>query len=257
MTLSEQIVYGMVKPSKYKEILELKRSRWIGYVIVMMLALSVFSFAIPVASTIHGFGGFKNLFTNTLSDFEYSNQELNMEKPYKMTIGMVHVLVDTEYDTIPIDILDKDGIYYAIGKKSVKLVYMLGGSVQAENDVDLDLLLTEGFNNQTLCDMIPGIYLFLVLMFITTAVGQFISHGFFSLILALCVNSMNKHMEIGLSFGKVFALSFYGQSLYMVVSTVNNIIGILPSILVTMVGLFVTIHFVTTALISMSKFNHV
>lgn len=257
MTLSEQIVYGMVKPSKYKEILELKRSRWIGYLVVMMMALSVFSFGIPVASTIQGFGGFKNLFNKTIPPFEYVNEELSIEKPYKMSFDLAHIVINTEYDTVPNDILEKDGIYYAIGKKNLKMVYMVGGKVQVEKISELDMLLSEGFNNEVLCDTIPGIYLFLVIMFFLSALGHFIANGFFALLLAVCVNSMNKHMEIGLSFGKVFVLCFYGQSLYMVISTVNGIVGLLPSIMVTMVGLFVSIRFITTALLSMNKRNQV
>lgn len=257
MTISEQIVYGMIKPSRYKEILELKKSRWISYVIIMMLALSVISFVVPVASKIYGFGGFENLFTNKISDFQYSDNELQIEKPYQMSIGLNHMLIDTDYDTVPKNLLKKDGIYYAFGSKNVKLAYTIDGTIQAENIYRLEDILWEGFSNETLCEMIPHIYVMLLFMFIFNAIGHFISSGLFALFLAICVNSMNKYMKLGLSFGKVFILSFYGQSLYMVVSAVNDVIGLLPSVLVTMIGLFVTVHFVTTALITMSKGNQI
>ena len=43
MTFSEQIVYGWFKPSKYKDMIELPRRRFVAYVIVMMLVLSIVS----------------------------------------------------------------------------------------------------------------------------------------------------------------------------------------------------------------------
>lgn len=62
MTFSEQIVYGWFKPSKYKDMIELPRRRFVAYVIVMMLVLSIVSYVVPTASIIFGFGGFEKLF---------------------------------------------------------------------------------------------------------------------------------------------------------------------------------------------------
>lgn len=52
MTFSEQIVYGWFKPSKYKDMIELPRRRFVVYVIVMMLVLSIVSYVVPTASII-------------------------------------------------------------------------------------------------------------------------------------------------------------------------------------------------------------
>ena len=54
MTFSEQIVYGWFKPSKYKDMIELPRRRFVAYVIVMMLVLSIVSYVVPTASIIFG-----------------------------------------------------------------------------------------------------------------------------------------------------------------------------------------------------------
>lgn len=68
MTFSEQIVYGWFKPSKYKDMIELPRRRFVAYVIVMMLVLSIVSYVVPTASIIFGFGGFEKLFTQSLGE---------------------------------------------------------------------------------------------------------------------------------------------------------------------------------------------
>ncbi len=257
MTLSEQIVYGMVKPSKYKELLELKKGRGVLYIFVLMLALAVATFVIPTAATIVGFGGFEKLFSKTIAPFEYKDGTLHMEKPFKMAIGLNYIVVDASVETIPDDMLERNGIYYAIGSESLRIAYVMEGDILAGDSFDLDLLFEEGFNNQILQEMIPGIYVFLVLMFFLTAVGHFISYGIMALLFSLCVNGMSKRLQTGLSYRQVFMLCFYGQSLYMVVSIVNSMLGLLPSFLITIIGFFVTINFITKALISMGKINHV
>ena len=45
MTFSEQIVYGWFRPARYKDMIELPRRRFVAYVIVMMLVLSIVDFA--------------------------------------------------------------------------------------------------------------------------------------------------------------------------------------------------------------------
>lgn len=54
MTFSEQIVYGWFKPSKYKDMIELPRRRFVAYVIAMMLVLAIVSYVVPTASIISG-----------------------------------------------------------------------------------------------------------------------------------------------------------------------------------------------------------
>lgn len=257
MTFSEQIVYGMTKPSKYKEILELKKRRFVLYVFVLVIALAIMSYAIPTAAIITGFGGFEKLFTKNLAPLEFCQGELNIERPFDMSIGYAHIVVDSSEDVVTSDKIHKDGIYYAVGKQKLTLAYCLDGKILQKQDVNLNLLLPEGFNNQALCNMIPGIYTFLVLGFFVTALGFFLRYGFYTLLIAVCVNAMSKRINTGLSFGKVFTLCFYGQSLAMVVSNVNFALGLLPSMIVSIIGFFVTIHFITTALISMSKINQV
>ena len=68
MTFSEQIVYGWFKPSKYKDMIELPRRRFVAYVIAMMLVLAIVSYVVPTASIISGFGGFEKLFTQSLGE---------------------------------------------------------------------------------------------------------------------------------------------------------------------------------------------
>ena len=257
MTFSEQIVYGMFKPSKYKEILELKKGRTVLYVIVLMLVLGIVAFLIPTAALITGFGGFEKLFTQKVAPFSFSDGELTIERPFEMTFDYNNILIDSSVETITDNMLEKDGIYYAAGSKTIRLSYVLGRNIYDYQAVELKYLLPEGLDNQMMCEFIPGIYLFLVLMFLGTCLGFFIKYAIYALILSICIQSVNKRMELGLSYGQVFMLCFYGQSFAMVLTNFNMALGLLPTTLVSIVGIFVSIHIITTATLGMSKTNQV
>lgn len=87
MTFSEQIVYGWFKPSKYKDMIELPRRRFVVYVIVMMLVLAIVSYVVPTASIISGFGGFEKLFTQSLGEVNYTDDTLSVSNNFDMHIN--------------------------------------------------------------------------------------------------------------------------------------------------------------------------
>lgn len=255
MTFSEQIVYGLIKPSKYKEILNLRARRGVLYIVVLMLVLGIVSFAIPTAALITGFGGFENLFTKNISSLEYSDGELSIEKPFKMSFDYNNILIDTSVENITDNMLEKDGIYYAFGSKTLRMSYVYDSQIIDYQIFNLEYLLPEGLNNAMLCDYIPGIYAYLVIAFLIICLGFFIKYAAISLIFSIMVNSMNKRLEMGLSFGKVFLLCFYGQSFSMILSNFNSALGLFPSVIVSTVGIFVSVNIITAALSYIHKGN--
>ena len=92
MTFSEQIVYGWFKPSKYKDMIELPRRRFVVYVIVMMLVLAIVSYVVPTASIIFGFGGFEKLFTQSLGEVNYTDDTLSVSNNFDMHIILIMVI---------------------------------------------------------------------------------------------------------------------------------------------------------------------
>ena len=99
MTFSEQIVYGWFKPSKYKDMIELPRRRFVAYVIAMMLVLAIVSYVVPTASIISGFGGFEKLFTQSLGEVNYTDDTLSVSNNFDMHINAANFLVDTSQET--------------------------------------------------------------------------------------------------------------------------------------------------------------
>ncbi|MGN0368228.1 MAG: DUF1189 family protein [Wujia sp.] len=247
MTFAEQIVYGWFCPSRYKDLLELKRGRFVSYVIVMMLALGIVGYAVPVASTISGFGGFETLFTDNLGTVSYEKGALSVEHQFNMHINYANVLIDTTKETIPNEDLKKEGMFLAIGSKTLRMTAVIGSEITDYQVYHLDELLFDGFTNQTLVDMIPSIYVTLVIMFLANTFGYFLKYGFIALLFYFLVNSMNKQFDLNLQKGQSYALCFYGQSFAMIISNFNQAAGLLPAMLVSIIGMFVTVHMITAS----------
>ena len=158
MTFSEQIVYGWFKPSKYKDMIELPRRRFVAYVIAMMLVLAIVSYVVPTASIISGFGGFEKLFTQSLGEVNYTDDTLSVSNNFDMHINAANFLVDTSQETVQNESLKKQGMFLAVGSKTVRISMVLGSKVTDYGVYYLSDYLQDGFNNDSLVAMIPSIY---------------------------------------------------------------------------------------------------
>ncbi|MBO5424187.1 MAG: DUF1189 family protein [Lachnospiraceae bacterium] len=257
MTFSEQIVYAMFKPAKYKEILKLKKRRAVLFVVVLMLVLGIVRFVVPTASIIAGFGGFESLFSNKISALEYSDGKLSIEQPFIMNFSGINVMIDTSVETITDDMLERDGTYFAIGSKQLRCVVVADEPLYELAPINLNELLPEGFNNAMMLELIPGLYLYMVIYFLILCVGFFIKYGFLALIFSLTANGMNKMMELRLSFGEVFMICFYGQTFGIILSNFTAaIVGYIP-MFISLIGIFISIHMITSAILHIKGIKEV
>ncbi|MGN0389280.1 MAG: DUF1189 family protein [Wujia sp.] len=253
MRLSEQIVYGMFKPSKYKEMLTLPTRKFVTYVIIMMLVLGIVGFDVPAASIISGFGGFEKLFSQSLGQVSYKDGTLSVSNDFNMHINYANFIVDTTQETVQNQSLKKEGMFFAVGSKTIRVSAVIGSKVTDYGIYYLSDYLPEGFNNDSLLALIPSIYAGFFLTLIGVMCSYFLKYGLISLLLSVLVNSMNKQFELNLRFGQVFALCFYAQSFGMLLSNFNLAVSLLPSMLVSMIGIFVTIHMLTTSVVLMKQ----
>lgn len=253
MNFSEQIVYAMFKPSKYKEIINLATKRFVSFTIVFMLVLGLVTFIVPAGAYIAGFGGFENLFKNKVSSIQYNDGVLSIEKPFEISIEGMNILIDSETATVPDEKLDRDGTYFAVGSQNMRVSVVYDREIMDYQTVSLSSILPEGFNNEMLIDFIPGIYMYLVIMFIITCVGFFIKYGFIALVFSILINSMNKRLELGLRYGQVFAICFYGQTLGMILVNFNAALNFLPAIIVSLVATFISINMITMSVAIMHQ----
>lgn len=253
MTFSEQIVYAMFKPSKYKELVNLKTGRSVLFTIVLTIVLGIVTFLIPTGAFITGFGGFEKLFSKRMGELEYSDNSLKIERPFEMSFDYNNVLIDTSAERVADDMLDRDGMYIAVGSKTIRFAFVNDTKVADYASMALDTLLFEGFNNDTLVKYIPAIYGYLFMTFLMTCAGFFIKYGFIALVFTIWINAVNKQLQLGLSYGQVFMLCFYGQTFGIILSNFNAALGWLPQIIVSMIGVFVSVHMITASVALMRE----
>ncbi len=253
MTLSEQIVYGMAKPKKYKELIELPAGRSAGYVAVMMLILCLVGYIVPVASSIAGFGGFTKLFRENMPRLEYKSDTLTSTGPFMLSIKGVHIIINTEEEEVNESRMRAEGAYIAIGAKKLTLNISYGGKVDSYGKMSLNTLLPDGFTNEDLVNAVPYIYAYLVLGLIITLLSYFIKYAFFAIILSLILRALVRQLDLNMSFGQLFMISFYGQSLSFIITNFNAALGLIPGFIVSAVGIFITVHMITSAVASLKK----
>ena len=250
MTFSEQIVYGMFKPRKYKELIELTGRRSAAYVAVMMFILSLVGYIIPVASSIAGFGGFTKLFSEEMPKLEYKSDALVSERPFMLSINGVHIIINTEADEVGESRMRAEGAYVAIGARKLSLNISYGGEVGNYGRMPLSTILPENFTNDDLVNAVPYIYAYLVLGLVVSFMANFIKYAVIALILAGILKLLIRQLDLRLSFAELFMISFYGESLAFVISNFNSALGLIPGFIVSGVGIFITVHMITAAIAS-------
>ncbi len=248
MTFSEQIVYGMFRPHRYKELIELPSRRSAGYVAVMMLILCLVGYIIPVSSSIAGFGGFTRLFSQEMPKLEYSSGALNAQRPFMLSINGVHIVINTEADEVSESRMRDDGAYIAIGAKKLTLNISYGGEISSYGRMSLSSILPENFTNDDLVNAVPYIYAYLVLGLIVSLMSYVLKYSVIALLLAAVLRLLVRQLDLRISYAKLFMVSFYGQSLGFIISNFNSALGLLPSFIVSGIGIFITIHMITTAI---------
>ncbi|MGN0435240.1 MAG: DUF1189 domain-containing protein [Wujia sp.] len=251
MTFAEQIFYAMFKPSKYKELIELRKGKSVKFIIILMLVLGIATYAVPVSAFVAGFGGFEKLFKQRIGNIEYSNGELKDDRKFDISFQGVYFIIDTSENEVSPEKFTKDGITISFGKKMLKMTMVSGSTKVDYQKINYWGVLPEGLNNEALCDFIPAIYIYFVFAFIIVCIGFFIKYSIFALVLGLAVNSMSKKLEIDISFGQCFMMCMYGQTLGMILSNFNSALSFLPELLVSAVAVIISLNMITSALVSM------
>lgn len=252
MTFSEQIVYAMFNPNKYKELIQLKKGRFVLFAMVISMVLGIVNFVVPTSAWIARFGGFEKLFDRKIGNIIYENGELKDDTKYEMSFNGTHFKINTDEETVPKSEMKKDGIYVTFGSKYAQMSSVYDEKVHTYQSFGYAGMLPEGFDNQSLVDFIPTIYVYLVLVFITSCIGYYIRYAFFAIILSFMINTINQKLELGLTFTQRFRLCFYGETLGLIVSNFNRALGLLPDLLVSFVTIFVSVRMISTSLISMA-----
>ena len=249
----EQLAYSITKPSKYLEMSGIRTGKSVKFIIVLMLLVTMMLNIIPTAATIIGFGGWKRLFTN-MPSISVQNETLSTESKIDLGLGVIHFYIDNDADTVSYSELQDETYYILIGKNTVRYVFVDGdnGVVLASGHVSE--LIPNGFSNQTLIDMIPVIYLIILLGFIFCFLAYFVKYAFLSIVYSILVTPVNRAYNLGLSYGRIFMICFYAQTLGILLVNINTALGtIIPSFIMSIIGIFITMRYISIGVMSHIK----
>ena len=228
-------------------------SRFIGYVIFMSFLVSLMIFAVPTASKITSFGGFKNLFMNKVPAFEYTDGTLTADKAFEMKLSNVNIIMDTKVNEFVFGNFEREGIYIAIGAKNIKMVTITDikddSSYQEVYSYPNSLVLMDGMNNTTLVKMRPFFYImiFFIFMFSTAlAAGKYLLAALFY---AFIFKSLTSVSKLPMTFLDSFHMCFYAQTLGIILVNMNMALGNLVSPLIaSAIGIVITVVIIHKAM---------
>ena len=228
-------------------------SRFIGYVIFMSFLVSLMIFAVPTASKITSFGGFKNLFMNKVPAFEYTDGTLKADKAFEMKLSNVNIIMDTKVNEFVFGNFEREGIYIAIGAKNIKMVTITDikddSSYQEVYSYPNSLVLMDGMNNTTLVKMRPFFYImiFFIFMFSTAlAAGKYLLAALFY---AFIFKSLTSVSKLPMTFLDSFHMCFYAQTLGIILVNMNMALGNLVSPLIaSAIGIVITVVIIHKAM---------
>ena len=228
-------------------------SRFIGYVIFMSFLVSLMIYAVPTASKIASFGGFKNLFMNKVPAFEYTDGTLTADKAFEMKLSNVNIIMDTRVNEFVFGDFEREGIYIAIGAKNIKMVTITDikddSSYQEVYSYPNSLVLMDGMNNMTLVKMRPFFYImiFFIFMFSTAlAAGKYLLAALFY---AFIFKSLTSVSKLPMTFLDSFHMCFYAQTLGIILVNMNMALGNLVSPLIaSAIGIVITVVIIHKAM---------
>jgi len=228
-------------------------SRFIGYVIFMSFLVSLMIYAVPTASKITSFGGFKNLFMNKVPAFEYTDGTLTADKAFEMKLSNVNIIMDTRVNEFVFGDFEREGIYIAIGAKNIKMVTITDikddSSYQEVYSYPNSLVLMDGMNNMTLVKMRPFFYImiFFIFMFSTAlAAGKYLLAALFY---AFIFKSLTSVSKLPMTFLDSFHMCFYAQTLGIILVNMNIALGNLVSPLIaSAIGIVITVVIIHKAM---------
>ncbi len=232
MKLSECFMTAMFSPQEYSSsLLKLSVKKMMRYFLCLILLLTVIRNVIPMMGAIAGMGGFRNIITERIPDFELKSGSFSMEERIEIDDEQsgVYILIDTDVDEFTKeDVNVKSGVLETILVSRTNMLVSntvsgIGTMGQEYKFSDFgDLQMTK----KTLTDMVPLYYMMLFLVFI----GQYLAMGIKYMFSALCYTVfiyffIIKMLSVDHEFGEVYQVAMYAKTIGSIIEEVSYCIG--------------------------------
>ena len=244
---------SLIKTRELAETSVKNSSRFIAYVIFISILVATMTFAVPSASKISSFRGFRNLFMNKVPAFEMTDAGLVADKKFEMKFSNVTILMDTELDQFRFGNFKREGAYIAIGSKYTKMITITDieddSSYNETYSYPNNLLFPTGFNNSDLVKMIPGFYISLVFIYAMLATFAALKYILAAVIYAVVTRSLTAISKLPMTFTDALHMCFYAETLGILIVNINSALGYLISpLLVSAAGIIITIFIIHKAM---------
>lgn len=168
----------------------------------------------------------------------------------QLEIGNATLYINTENASVNLDSMETDGVYIAIGSENIVMGMVSDGKGYDYMETPLKyMFLPDGFNNSKLAVLTPVFYMYMVIMFIAVMVASAGRQLLLALIFSIAGNRLARILNTGLSYGKVFTICVYAQTLAVFIMSVNTALGyLLSSFVVWIIALVVSMVFMNKAI---------
>jgi hypothetical protein len=228
MSMADRFIKAMFLPGDYPELIRLKFGSVVSFLCLLMFLVSFVQYAIPVLARLAGYGGVKNYIIDVLPDFSLENGEFDFSEKYERddeTVNMYY-LIDTSKEKFTVDDIDRDKTQVVLVSHTNMLVYNnvtgLAGTVQEEKFSDFNMLT---INNESVASFAPLIYVGLFLAYATMYVMCFVRYLLAALFYAFLMYILTRVMMSKLSFGIIYKIALFAQTIGALVSAVAVLIG--------------------------------
>ncbi len=252
VTLLDQFSIAVSSPKNYKNLTGLKTGRLVAFVILLSFLLAFIEFGIDAIFWVSKVGGFRNLAENEIPAFTYSDGRLSIESDIQIAVGSGNLYINTESADVSLDDMETDGSYIAVGSENITVGIVSGGQGYEYMKMPIRyLMLPQGFDNAKLAACAPLFYVYIIIMFLCVMIGLAGRQLLLALIFSILGNTSAKNLNTGLSYGKVYVICVYAQTLAMFIMSVNSAAGyMVSSFFVWFVTMFISIIFMNRAIMA-------
>lgn len=247
--LFDEIKIAVSIPSRLKEMMDVSRKSFIKYIAFISVFASVIIYLIPFIANVAGFGGFRTLFLEKMPAFRYESGKLTSEKKFDMMISGYHIYIDTEQDTVDSATLPSNGIYLCFGRKNMTFNYVEKSAVSDFStvlySVGNETIFSDGMDNSTFANSaltfyVTGIFM-TVLMALIVVVKYLLLASIYTALMMIPYKIFIKNIYTD----EAFKISYYAQTIGILIVSVNKAAGfLLPELLVSVIGIFITLRFI-------------
>lgn len=231
MKISGQFMTAMFSPREYRgSLLKLPMKKVVSYFLCLILLLTVIQCAIPTVGAIAGMGGFRKIIMEQVPDFELKDGTLFFDERFKLDNeeSGIYVLIDTNKETFT----KEDAIVNTtfvesilVSRTNVIVSNMVLGMGTMSQEYKLSDFGDLHITNETLADMEPLYYVMMFFMYIVAYALMGMKYMFSALIYAAFMFFMTKMMMLDVTFGDVYKVAMYANTIGSIVEAVTYCIG--------------------------------